>query len=152
MSCAGTPSAVSNSSKRREVLLGQRGQVVAFERVTADVGERAAAPQRQRLPRFQPVEAVDVDLVGPHVQQVAAGPGPHELRVAEVLAQPADGGLQGVARPASQLDELVDTDDLAWPQQQRGEHHPALAGRDVDVAPVEHHVQRPEQAERSHCH
>ncbi len=138
--------------QNREVLLGQRGHVVAFQRIAADVRERPATPQLESLVRFQRLETVHVDLVGPHVQQVAAGPGPHQVRHTEVLAQPPDRGLQGVARPADQLGQFVDPDHLAGTQQQRGEHDAPLTGRDVDVAPVEHHVQRPEQAERPHFH
>ncbi len=111
----------------------------ARERLEREVGERRPAPEAERLAqelraplgvsalgrlRHEPLEAVQIDLLGLDVQHVARLPSAHEI-AAERLAQVRDQVLERPDRrlrrlPRPQLlDQAVCRDDLACMEQQQ---------------------------------
>ena len=152
--------------------LGQPRHLVAGQRGRGHVGQRLAAPQRQRLGQqarrrgpvaplgrrpglvAQAAEPVGVQLGAGHRELVAGPAGdqaPAVLR-AQPLADQLDVALHRVPRARRGLavpqhrGQRVHGDDLAGPQQQHGQHRP-LAGRERQLAAARRHAQRAEESE-----
>jgi len=134
-----------------------------------ELGKGRAAPQGERLVQQgerglgrpggaglteQRGEALGVDGVGRHLQQVPGRPGGDDgRRRPEGLAQPDDVGLEGVAGlprrglPEHLVDEPVHRDDVAAPQHERGQQRPLARPRHLDGPAGDPDLERPQDAE-----
>ena len=124
------------------------------ERLVGDVGERVAAPQRERLARatllHQVLEADRVDVVVGQLQLVAAAAGHDSNAVAvEQPAQVRHVELQHLRRarrrllPPQALDEAIGRHRPARLEREHREHRPLLARAQLDRPVSELHLGRP---------
>jgi hypothetical protein len=143
------------------------------EVVAGHVGQRPAAPQRQRIPQLggrllaeagpqdlarpggHGLEPQSVYLITGHPEQVAIGLGGDEraIGVAQRLPEPLHIVVNRIPRRGwrsglpEQLGHLVGRHRPARVEQQRGQQHTLLACRDRQQRLVPPHQQWPEQAE-----
>ena len=145
--------------------------VDARERLELEIRERPAAPQALAVPQHpgrasrvpllerspplgqQPLEAVQVELAGLDVHEVA-GRAREEDRVgAERLAQPRHVDLDGVARRRRRvlgpqlLDQAIAGDDPVGLQQQDRQQRALLRAAEREPVPVRADLERTEDAE-----
>jgi hypothetical protein len=165
---------VQPQQQHRPVLLGGQPELVEAQRLPPGEGGRElgigrAPPQGERLVQQgergrgrvggaglpeQGGEALGVDGVGGDLQQVAGRPGGDDgRRRPEGLAQPDDVGLEGVAGlprrglPEHLVDEPVLRDDVAAPEQERGQQRPLARSRHLDGPAGDPDLERPQDAE-----
>jgi hypothetical protein len=146
--------------------LVQPARLLVRQGDAGQVGQRAAAPQRERgaqvpdplgrvgrapaLPD-QSLGDLHVRALGTEVEDVAGRPGPDRVPAAQHAAQVGHVALQrvgdhrGGVRAPHRVDELVGGDDLARVQREDREHGLAAQPAYRVRHPVLHHVHRPEQ-------
>ena len=157
----------------------QPGDLHLRERLIAEIGQRGAAPQRQRLAEVrrrlagrvrrqrlpplpgQALEPAHIDMLVLDPQQVRARPGQHQLipgGIPQRLAQPGDVHLQGVLRargkmlPPQLVSQNIAGDGLVRPEHEHRQQRPLLRPADLDGPPVGVDPERPEKPVFDHCH
>ena len=124
--------------------------------LVAKVGQRRPSPERQRLHQLalllQTPEAVEIQLVLAHLQQVTRRPGLYPL-LPEQLAQPRDVDLERflcrlrrVVLP-QRVDQPVIRDNVVGIEEQHGEQGALLGTAEIDGLPIRKHLQRAEDPE-----
>ena len=151
---------------REAVQLVQPGAHGARERLVDEIGERRAAPQRQRLPKpvrgnrrrgrvglaRQLLEAVQIERRGIDLDRIAATARGDDV-AAEDLAQVRDVALEQVDRGLRRLvaPHLVDQGarrhHLACAQQQHGEDGPLARTAELEPTPDRPCLERTEDTE-----
>jgi hypothetical protein len=124
------------------------------ERLVGDVGQRVAAPQRERLARLparhEPLEMQRVDVAPVEPQLVpAATRRDHPAVAGERAAQVRHVGLDHLGRARRRrvtpqaLGEPLRPDGLAEPEREHREDGSLLAGAEGDPAAVQERLRRP---------
>jgi hypothetical protein len=170
---------VQPQQQGRPVLQGGEPELLEPERLPAGEGRRElgvgrASPEGQRLVEEgqrgrgrsgraglveQAGEALGVDGAGGDLEDIAGRPGGDDRRRRpEGLAQPDDIGLQRVAgllgrRLAEHpVDEPVHRDDVAAPEQERGQQRPLARSRHRDGPAGDPDLERPQDAAATTAH
>jgi hypothetical protein len=152
--CASTEREVGVDAllERGEAKLLEASDLRSCERLPLEIGERRAAPERERFPekardldrrralrlRDEPFEAEQVELVRPNRDQVPGLPGHDHVCGGEQLAEPRDVVLKRVRSSARRLrsPELVDQPvrrhGLVGGGEQQGEQRPRPRSRERD--------------------
>ena len=157
----------------------QPGDLHLRERLIAEIGQRGATPQgqrlaevrrrllgrvrRQRLPPLpgQALEPVHIDMLVLDPQQVRARPGQHWLipgSILQRLAQPGDVHLQGVLRargkmlPPQLVNQNITGNGPIRPEHEHRQQRTLLQPADLDGLPVCADLERPEKPVSDHCH
>ena len=158
---------------RRATELVEAADLALGEGIEAEVGERIAAPELQRLGKQplggggvaavettatlggEPLEADGVELVGRGLQQIPGRRGPDAL-APELSAEPRDVDLHRLGRVLrlllrpQLLDQLFARKRLIRVRQQRAQKRPFLAPRKADRPIAVAHLQQSEHAELHH--
>ncbi len=132
----------------------QPADLRAGERLVGDIGERVAAPQRERLAgtplRDQALEPERIDVAPVEPQLVPAAARHDQRAVAgERTAQVGDVGLHHLRRARRRgvtpqtLGEALGPDGVLGLEREHGEDGTLLAGAEGDRVPVQAHLRRP---------
>jgi hypothetical protein len=155
---------------RRQALLFELEHELADAGLAVEVGERAAAPERERLPQplgraacvlarqrlsgvgHELAEACEVDLLGAGAEQVGARAGLDPIRP-QRPPQPGDVHLHRVPRGdgrrlgPERVHEALDRDGLVRPQQELREQGPLLGRAERDRFALDERLEGTEEAE-----
>ena len=142
--------------ERGEAQLLEPCDLALRERLEGKIGERRAAPQRQRLVvaflSEQPLEPVQVELVVVDAERVAGRPRLQAI----IVEQPTEAGDVAMQRgqrrrrrglAPQRVDEDILRDDLVRAQQQHPEQRALMAAAESDDAAVLRHLQRAQDPE-----
>ncbi len=156
--------------ERRQALLLETRDLVLGERLVGEVGQRRAAPEGERRSQAlrggarvaallcgaalgrQPLEAVDVELIGAQLERVTAAAS-DERALAERLPQPRDVDLHRLRRgfrlalAPELVDDAIDRDDLAAMNEQDREHRALPGATERHLSPFGKYVKRAKNAD-----
>jgi hypothetical protein len=157
---AGSKVALDPLLKTAEPQLPQAGDLGPGEALGGEVRERGAAPEPERLLEpsllLQSPEARQIELVGPHPQQVAGRLGLQALP-AEQLAQLRDVHLQELVgrgrrrRTPNRVDQTVGRARLARSSDERSEQPLLFLGSERQLAGSATEFDRPKNADLDHA-